>query len=183
MTGARQTTIPVTLLYGSIASLCIILFLIGIWQGGISTFLGGVAYLMYLIPIAFAIAGGVAAKKRGKGFIGFRATLRVCFGIIVLTLAVQMLFIWILVHSIDPQFGRDLIPAAQAKTEATYRHFGMSEDEISANKEAVKGTDPFSFGSMSGGLAKLYIVAFPVAALMAALIKRKAPGGVAINTQ
>jgi Protein of unknown function (DUF4199) len=182
MTGTMQKKVPVILLYGGIASLCIVLYTIGTWRGGISTFLGGVAYFMYLIPVGFAIAGGLVAKKRGQGFIGFRATLQVCFGIIVLTLAVQMLFTWILVHVIDPQFGRDLIPAAQAKVEATYRRFGMSEDEIGRNAEAVKGIDPFGIGSMFSGLSKLYIVGFLIAALMAAFIKHK-PEGVVVNTQ
>jgi len=175
MTGTNQKKIPVILLYGGIASLCIILYTIGTWKGGISTFIGGAAYGMYLIPVGFAIAGGLVAKKRGRGFIGFRATLQVCFGIIVLALAVQMLFTWILVHFIDPRFGRDLVPAVMAKMEATYRHFGMPEDEIARNVEAAKGTDPFGFSSMAIGLARNYIVGFLIAALMAALIKNQRP--------
>jgi hypothetical protein len=110
------------------------------------------------------------------------ATLQVCFGIIVLVLAVQMLFTWILLHVIDPRFGRELVPAVLQKMEATYRHFGMPEDEIGRNIEASKDTDPFGFSSMCIGLARNYIVGFLIAALMAALIKRK-PLGVAVNTQ
>ena len=183
MTGATQKKISVTLLYGGIASLCIVLYTIGTWKGGISTFIGGAAYGMYLIPVGFAIAGGLVAKKRGRGFIGFRAALQVCFGIIVLALAVQMFFTWILVHVIDPRFGRDLGPAVLAKMEATYRRFGMPEDEIGRNIDAAKGTDPFGFSSMAIGLARNYIVGFLIAALMAALIKHKAPEGVVVNTQ
>jgi hypothetical protein len=182
MTGVVQKKVSPTLLYGGLASLGVVLYIFCTWRGGISTFLGSIAYFMYLIPVGFAIAGGLAAKKRGQGFIGFRALLQVCFGIIVLTLAVQQLFIWMLVHVIDPQFGRELIPASLAKAVATYRRFGMPEDQISSYEEAVKGTDPFSIGSILGGLAKLYIVGFPIAALMAILIRRKAPLGVAVNT-
>jgi Protein of unknown function (DUF4199) len=182
MTATTQKKVSPTLLYGSIASLCIVLYTVGTWRGGIGTFLGGIAYFMYLIPVGFAIAGGLAAKKRGQGFIGFRAALQVCFGIIVLTLAVQLLFTWTLVHVIDPPFGRDLIPAALAKMEATYRRFGMSEEEIKRNADAAKGTDPFDFSSMAIGLARNYIVGFLIAALMAALIKHK-PVSVAVNTQ
>ena len=173
MTGKVQKKIPVILLYGGIASLCIVLYTIGTWKGGISTFIGGAAYGMYLIPVGFAIAGGLVAKKRGRGFIGFRATLQVCFGIIVLVLAVQMGFTWILLHVIDPRFGRDLAPAVLVRMEATYRHFGMPEDEISKNIEASKDTDPFGFSSMAIGLARNYIVGFLIAALMAALIKKQ----------
>ena len=183
MTATAQKKVSVTLLYGGIASLCIVLFTIATWRGGVNTFLGNVAYFMYLIPVGFAIAGGLAAKKRGHGFIGFRAALQVCFGIIVLTLAVQLLFIWILVHLIDPPFGQALIPVALAKMVATYKQLGMPEDQLAKNVEAAKGTDPFSFGSMAMGLARNYIVGFLIAALMAALIKCKAPVGVAVNTQ
>ena len=183
MTGATQKKIPITLLFGGMASICIVLYTIGTWKGGISTFIGGAAYGMYLIPVGFAIAGGLAAKKRGGGFIGFRATLQVCFGIIVLALAVQMFFTWFLLHVIDPRFGRDLVPAVMAKMEATYRHFGMPEDEISKNIDAAKGTDPFGFSSMAIGLARNYIVGFLIAALMAALIKHSPPEQVAVNTQ
>ena len=78
MTGAVQKKIPVILLYGGIASVCIVLYTVGTWRGGISTFIGGTAYGMYLIPVGFAIAGGLAARKRRRGFIGFRAALQVC---------------------------------------------------------------------------------------------------------
>jgi hypothetical protein len=183
MTDTVQKKIPVTLLYGGIASLCIVLFTIGTWKGGIDTFLGGVAYFMYLIPIGFAITGGLVAKKRGQGVIDFRAALKVCFGIIVLTLAVQVFFTWILVHVIDPRFGKELIPAALAKTLATYRHFGMSEDELSRNADALKGSDPFGIRGMAEGLAKLYIVGFLLAALMAAFIKNQQPERVAVKIQ
>jgi hypothetical protein len=183
MTGAMQKKTPITLLYGGFASLCIVLYTIATWRGGISTFIGAAAYGMYLIPVGFAIAGGLVAKKRGRGIIGFRATLQVCFGIIVIVLAVQMVFTWILLHLIDPRFGRDLAPAVLLKMEATYRHFGMPEDEISKNIDASKDTDPFGFSSMAIGLARNYIVGFLIAALMAAIIKRKVPEGVVINTQ
>lgn len=175
MTGRVQQKIPVILLYGGIASLCIVLYTIGTWRGGITTFIGAAAYGMYLIPVAFAIAGGLAAKKSGRGFIGFRAVLKVCFGIIVLALGIQMVFTWLLVHVVDPRFGRELIPAVMAKMEATYRHFGMPEEEISRNVDAVKDTDPFGFSSMAIGLARNYILGFLIAALMAAFIKNQQP--------
>jgi hypothetical protein len=187
MKATTQKKVSPTLLYGGIASLCIVLYTIATWKGGISTFIGAAAYGMYPIPLCFAIAGGLAAKKNGQGFIGFRAALQVCFGIIVLVLAVQMFFTWILLHVIDPRFGRELVPAVLLKMEATYRHFGMPEDEISRNIEASKDTDPFGFSSMCIGLARNYIVGFLIAALIAALIKnqqpKRKPEGVAINTQ
>jgi hypothetical protein len=183
MTDRVQQKIPVILLYGGIASICIVLFTIWAWKGGIDHFLGNVAYLMYLIPVGFAVAGGLIAKKRRQGGIDFRAALKVCFGIIVLTLAVQAFFTWILVHVIDPRFGRELIPAALAKTLATYRHLGMSEDELSRNADALKGSDPFGVRAMAEGQAKLYIVGFLIAALIAALIKNQQPEQAAVKIQ
>jgi hypothetical protein len=165
--------IPVTLLYGAVAALGMILVTIATYTGGIQTFIGSTAYLMYLVPVVLAIVAALAERK-GKGeALSFRAALKVCFGVIVLALAVQTLFTWILVHFIDPRFGQALPSAVLAKTEATFRRFGVPEDEISKTIAEEKGKDPFSFGGMLTGLARNYIVGFLIAVLLAALIGQR----------
>jgi hypothetical protein len=167
--------IPVTIGFGGISSLCILLFTIGTWRGGTEVFIGNIAYAMYLIPVVFAIVAALVEKRRRQGVLGFRPALTICFGIIVLSLAVQRVFTWILVHLIDPAFGRTLGPAVLANTEAAYRRFGMPEDEISTNIAAAKNSDPFGFGSMALGLAYTYVLFFLIAVLLAAIIRRNSP--------
>jgi hypothetical protein len=156
-----------------------ILFTIGTYLGGTQAFIGSVVYWMYLSPVLFAVIAVLVQKRRQQGSIDFRAALKVCFGVIVLSLALQMLFTWILVHFIDPGFGRTLPPAVLIKTENTYRRFGMPEDEISRNITALQGTDPFSFGSMVLGLARDYIIGFLIALLLAAILGHKKPASAA----
>jgi hypothetical protein len=172
----QRKKMPVIVLYGGLASLCLILFTVVTWRGGTSVFLGNTAYLMYLIPVVFAIVAALVERHR-QGFLEFRPALTICFGIIVLSLAIQRVFAWTLVHFIDPAFGRTLGPAVLANMEAAYRRFGMPEDQIRANIEAAKNTDPFAFGNMATGLAYTYVLFFLIALLLAAIIRRKKAGG------
>lgn len=167
--------IPVTMLFGGIASLAMILFTIGTYLGGVSVFLR-IGFFRYLIPVVFAIAAALVQKRR-QGYLDFRQGLRICFGIIVVAFAVQGIFTWILCHFIDPAFDRALRPIALADAEAWYRRLGMPEDQIRANLDAAKDSDPFDFGSIAFGLAKTYVPFFLIAVLMAALLRRKKPGG------
>ncbi|HLZ89533.1 MAG TPA: DUF4199 domain-containing protein [Puia sp.] len=174
---AATKKIPVPVLYGAIAALGMILVTLATYYGGVDMFIGNVAYLMYLFPIALAVVGALVQKKVNGGILGFQDALKACFGVIVLALAVQTLFTWILVRFIDPRFGQALPAAVLAKTEATFRRFGVPEDEISKTLAEEKGKDPFSLGRMLTGLARNYIVGFPVAVLLAAIIGQRLVAG------
>ncbi len=171
----NKRTIPVVLLYGGIAALAMILFTIGTYRGGVQTFISNIVYLMYLIPVGFGIAAALVEKSRRQGFIDFRAALKACFGVMVLSLAIQAIFTWILVHVIDPGFDAALRPAVLAQTEAAYRRFGMPEDEIGKNIAALKDTDPFAPSGTAIGLARNYIVGFLIAVLVSAVVRHKKP--------
>lgn len=171
MTATKK--ISTTILYGSIASLAMILFTIATWRGGTQVFMS-VGFYRYPIPVVFAIAAALIERHR-LGWLEFRPALKICFGIIVMAFAVQGLFTWILVHLIDPAFGRALRPVALADAEAWYRRLKMQEDDIRTNIDAIKDTDPFGFGSILFGLAKTYVLFFLVAVLLAAVIRRKQP--------
>lgn len=171
----QRKPISLTLLYGGIAALGMIAFTFCTYKGGTDTFLGPVVWAMYLIPLICGIIAGLTERKRQGGYLDFRGALKIIFGIFVLALAAQVLFTWLLVHVIDPGFGRALGPAVLAKMETAYRRFNYSEDEIRKNIDAAKGTDAFSFGSILIGLARDYVVGFLVCLIMAAIVKRKRP--------
>lgn len=172
----QRKKISATILFGGIASLVMILFTIGTWRAGTAAFIGPIAYAMYAIPLVFAIVAAWVAKRRRR-YLDFRSALKICFGVIVLSLAIQRVFTGILVHWLDPAFGRSLGPAVLANTEAAYRRFGMPEDQIRANLDAAKGSDPFGFGNMAWGLAISYVPMFLIALVLAVVIKSKKPGG------
>jgi small-conductance mechanosensitive channel len=176
MTEKKKVSIP--LLYGAIAGGVMILFTLGTWWGGPETFVGPAGYWKYALLAVIAALAGLAAKRQNGGFLGFRPALRACFGTMVIGMAVQTLFAWLLL-TIDTGFKQRLMPVVIAQTEATYRHLKFPEEDIAKMVAEVKAGDPFSFGSMLVGLARIYIVLFLVALLMAAIIgqKKSAPGG------
>jgi hypothetical protein len=171
----QRKPISLTLLYGGIAALGMIVFTFCTYKAGTDTFLGPVVWAMYLLPLTCGVIAGLTERKRQGGYLDFRGALKIIFGIFVLALAVQVLFTWLLVHVIDPHFGEALGPAVLAKMEAAYRRFNYSDDEIRRNIEAAKGTDAFSFGSILLGLARDYVLGFLICLVLAAIIKRKKP--------
>ncbi|GGA85931.1 DUF4199 family protein [Puia dinghuensis] len=170
---AAAKKIPVTLLYGSLAALGMIGVTVITYLNGTQAFIGGAAYLMYVFPVVLAIVAALAQKRRKGGILGFRDALKACFGVIVLSLAVQTVFTLILVKWIDPRFGRALPDAVLTKMESTYRRFHVPEDEIASSLAEQKKSDPFSVGPMLWGLALKYIIGFPVAVLFAAIIGQR----------
>ncbi|HEV9037421.1 MAG TPA: DUF4199 domain-containing protein [Puia sp.] len=168
---------PVPLIFGGLASLGMILFTFCTYKAGTRAFLSSSVFLMYLIPIGCGIIAAIIVRIRNGGFLEFRAALRIIFGIMVVSMALQTVFTWLLVHVIDPGFGRELGPVVIAKMEAAWRRFKMPEDDIARNIAAAKGEDNFRFGNMFLGLARDYVIGFLISLLLAALVKRKNPAG------
>src|SRR5271163_465336 len=138
--------IPILLTYGAIASLCLILLTLIMYRMGPQAFVGGIAYLGYAIVVVAAVVAGLVEKRgvHGAGLpFSFRAALRVIFGVIVLGLAVQTVFNWVLLNIIDTPFKHALIPIVMAKTEATYRWSGTPEDQLTTTMAAERASDPF----------------------------------------
>jgi hypothetical protein len=168
----QKRKIPILLTYGAIASLCLILLTLIMYRMGPQAFVGGIAYLGYAIVVVAAAVAGLMEKRRYRGAglpFTFRAALRVIFGVIVLGLAVQTLFTWVLLNVIDPHFRHTLIPVVLAKTEATYRRFGMPEDQLAATMADERASDPFAPGRMLLGLARVYVLGFLIALVLAAI--------------
>lgn len=174
-TSTRQKPVPVLLLYGGIAAAAMVLLVFMTYKGGIESFLNKSVWLINLIPLTFGVIAALTERKRQGNYLEFRSALRIIFGILVIALAVQGLFIWLLTHVFDTHFGQALIPAWLKDTETTYRRFGMPEDEIAKNIAAEKGTDPFDIPNTMLGLARDYIVGFLISLILAAITKRKKP--------
>lgn len=170
-----KKTFSVRLLFAGIATLVMIGITFTAYKGGTDTFLNQAFFLINLIPLVCGVIAALIQKKRDGGYLDFRQALKIIFGTLVIALALQVLFIWLLLHVIDPHFGQTLGPASLVKQEATYRRFGVSEDEISKTIAEQKGSDPFSFKSLVLGTAIFYVMGFVVSAGLAAIVKRKKP--------
>jgi hypothetical protein len=171
----QRKPIPLTVLYGGIATLGMIVVTLGTYKAGPATFLRLTVDFMYLIPLVCGVVAAFVERKRQGGYLEFRSALRIIFGILVLAVALQGIFTWLLVNVIDPHFGETLRPAWLSNTEAAYRRFGMPEDELKRNIDSLKGTNPFSFASVMLGLARVYIIGFLISLILAAIVKRKKP--------
>lgn len=168
----RRISIP--LLYGLIAAGAEIVFILITYWAGPKAFVGGVAFLGYVIAIVVAAAAALAQKKANGGVIGFREAVQASFIVFVLGLVMRVLFPWLLVNYIDPHFRERLIPEIAAQAEKSYRTFGVPEDRIQEQVDNLK-REPFPLWSMLTGLAWSYIVFFFISLLIAAIVRRK-PG-------
>jgi len=171
----QRKPIPLTALYGGIATLAMIVVTLGTYKAGPVSFLKLTVELMYLIPLACGAIAALVRRSQQGGYLEFRNALRIIFGILVLAVALQGVFTWLLVNVIDPHFGQALRPVWLANTESAYRRFGMPDDEIRKNIDSLKNTNPFSFGSVMLGLARVYILGFLISLILAAITKRKKP--------
>jgi hypothetical protein len=167
--------ISVLLLFGGIATLAMLGIIFVAYKGGLDRFLNQAFFLINLIPLVCGVIAAFIQRKRQGGYLEFREALKIVFGILVMALALEALFIWLLLHVFDPHFGQTLGPASLVKAEATYRRFGVPEDEIRRTIAGQKGTDPFSAKSLILGTAIYYVLGFVVSAVLAAIINRKKP--------
>ena len=171
----QEKPISVWLLFAGIAALAALLIIYSAYRGGPNAFLNQVFFLINLIPLVCGVVAAFIQRKRQGGYLEFREALKIIFGTVVIALALQGLFIWLLLHVFDPHFGQTLGPLSLVKAEATYRRFGVPEDEIRKSIAEQTGTDPFDLKSLFLGTAIYYVLEFVVSAGLAAIVKRKKP--------
>ncbi|WP_431216069.1 DUF4199 domain-containing protein [Puia sp. P3] len=135
MSGKR---ISIPLQFGLIAAVAEVLFILGTYWAGPKVFIGGIAFLSYLIAIVFAVAAVLVKKRANGGLIGFQEAVKAGFVVLVMALAMRVLFPWLLVNYIDPHFRDRLIPEMVTQAENGYRRFGVSEDKIQEQVESLK---------------------------------------------
>ncbi len=165
--------ISIAFLFGLIAAAAVTLFILSLYYAGPKAFVGSIAFLSYIIVIVLGPAAVLVQKKANDGWLTFHEAVKVCFTVFVLGLAARTLFPWLLVNFIDPHFKQLLLPEILAGAEKSYRSFGVPEDQIRPQLEAIRTQDNFALGSLLTGLAFSYIVFFLIALVIAAIVKRK----------
>lgn len=150
-----------------------ILFTTLLYVSGVQSFIGGVAYLGYVIMIGLAVAAALAQKKAGGGYLEFMEALKVCFTVFVIALIAQTLFTWLLLNVIDTHFKEVLKVEVIKKMQEVYTRFGIPSEKIDQAITDERTRDHYSLREMSMGFAFSCIVHFIIALVIAAIVKKK----------
>ena len=161
--------------YGLIAGLIMIVISLGLYLGGVKTFLSPIAFLSYVVIIVIAVLAGVRQKKLNGGYIEFSDALKVVFTTFAIGFLLQTLFMYILLNYIDVPFREALAQETQAVTETMMKRFGASDAQIDEALKNAAGQNNYSIGKMFLGYAIWCIVFFIISLIIAAIIKRKKP--------
>lgn len=176
--------ISITLLFGLIAAAVMIAIILGTWQAGPEAFLGSTPWLGRCIVILIAAVAATMEKRARGGIINFRSALRVAFGVMVMGIIAESLFVWLITNVIDPHFYQRLVPVLQAKTEKAYRQFGAGDDIIRAALDDIRKNNQFSLGAMIMGTGRNLLLFGIIAILIAVTVKsKKGPAGPAPATR
>jgi hypothetical protein len=165
--------LPITLLFGLSAALCMILVVLGTYLAGPETFLSWISWLGTAMAIILASAAAVIEKRSKNGVLDFRTALKTVYGVLALAVVAQNFFTWLLLNVIDPHFRQLLIPVDLAKTESAYRRFGASEDQLRQVLDGIRNQNQFSLGRMISGMGFLLVLYFLVALIIAASVRTK----------
>ena len=161
--------------YGLIAGLVMIVISLGLYLGGVKTFLSPVAFLSYVVIIVIAILAGLRQKKVNGGYIEFTDALKVVFTTFAIGFLLQTLFMYILLNYIDVPFREALAQETLVATETMMKKFGASDSQIEEALKNSAGQNNYSIGKMFLGYAIWCIVFFIVSLIIAAIIKKKRP--------
>ena len=75
-----------TIQYGLISAAAAVLVFVVLYILGAEYFMSPVAWISsYLLPIVFAVLGAIQVKKKNNGFLNFNESLKITFGVLVLT--------------------------------------------------------------------------------------------------
>jgi len=164
---------PIGLIFGLTGGACIILFMTGLYKGGVDVYLGRLAWLGYAIMIGFGVAATLVKRKANGGELLLMQALKTAFTVFVIELLLQTLFIWLLLNYLDTHFRDVLIVELDKRTEEAYRYVGYDQQKINEMMQQIRGSDHFPLGGMLTSLTTVYIVFFLFSLLIAAVVKKK----------
>lgn len=163
------------LVFGSIASVCMMLVVVGTWRAGPSAFVGWPVWLGRSIVMLLAAIAAILEKRRRNG-LSFRPALKITYGVMVMAIIAQSIFVWLIPNLIDPGFYQRLVPVLLANTESTYRHMGATDDQLRPMLDDIRNNNQFSLGRVISGTGYQLVLFFIIAVLIAATVKsRKGP--------
>jgi len=161
--------------YGLFSAIGSILVFVIIYLGGVAWFNGPLAWLSYAVPVVFCVLACITAKKSNDGFLEFKESLKICFGILVLTAFASSLVSFVLFNYIDVAFADSLKQFTIEKTQEMMEKFKVPAEEVDKAIKTIVDKNIFAFGEIAKSFAIGCIFNFIVAAIIAAIMKKKRP--------
>ncbi len=161
--------------YGLIGGLILVVYLLLLYLGGVSYFLGALGWLGAVFIIGLAVMAGIKQKQINGGYLNFSEALKVVFTVFVVAFLIQTVFNFILLNYIDTSFRDALTLATLEKTEAFMKRMGLSESQIEEAMKNASNTNNYSVRNVSLGFGFMCIICFLVSLIIAAIIKKKRP--------
>jgi len=140
---------------------------------GLTAYMGKWGFIGYIVLFGLASAAALTEKKAMGDYIEFREALKVCYTVLVIALAMQTLFTWILMNYIDIPFRQ---AADQKELELrieSMREMHTPQGDIDKIVAKNKGVNQHTLPKLLQSLVISYIGFFLVAALIAAIVKKK----------
>jgi hypothetical protein len=165
-----------TLQFGLISALASIVIFVVIYVMGAKYFMSPMVWVSsYVLPIVFAVWGGIAAKRKSEGFLAYREALKVTFGVLVITGFLSTVFSYFIFNVLDVAFAESVKQLSIEKTMEFMQNFKVPETEIDKAIDEMIKQDMFSAGSLLKSYAYACILYFIEALIIAAIIKKKKP--------
>lgn len=161
--------------YGLFSAIASVLIFVIIYLGGVAWFNGPIAWLSTVAPIVFCILACINVKKGNEGYIEFKEALKICFGILVMTAFTTSLFSFVLFNYIDVAFADSLKQFTIEKTQEMMEKFKVPAEETDKAIKSIVDKNIFAFSEIAKSFALGCIFYFIVAAIIAAIIKKKRP--------
>jgi hypothetical protein len=165
----------VSLLYGLLYGGVSVVFTVILYLGGVKWFLNPVAYLGYVIPIAFAVLAASHQKKLQGGYIEFSEALKTIFQVLVTGSLISVVFDWVLFNYIDVPFRQALMQESAVKIEKMLEKLKMPQDQIDKAVDDMLNSNNYTIGKLLLGFAFRCIGLFILALIVAAIMKKKRP--------
>ena len=168
----NKETIQYGLLSGGIA----ILIFIVLYILGAEYFLSPFAWISsYLLPVLFAVLGGIAIKRKNNGYLNFNEALKVSFGVLVITGLLSTLFSFLIFNYLDVAFADRMKQLTVEKAQEAMIRFKVPENEMEKALDKISEQDIYSIGSLTKSFAYVCILYFIEALIISAIIKKKKP--------
>ncbi len=165
-----------TLQYGLFSAAAAVLIFVILYILGAEYFMSPVAWISsYLIPILFAVLGGLHVKKNNNGYLNFNEALKITFGVFVITGLLSTIVSFFIFNYLDVAFAERMKQLTIEKAQEAMARFKVPESEMEKAMDKMAEHDLFSFGSLLKSFAYACILYFIEALIVSAIIKKKKP--------
>jgi hypothetical protein len=161
--------------YGMISAVVSLLFLVVLYVSGVKAFTSPVAYLGFVLPIAFAVVACIQERKNNGGYLDFRKALKIAFGVLVITSFVSSITQFVLFNYIDTAFRESMLQESMDMAQRMMERFNVPQSEIDKQLKAMTETNQFSFGKTMTSFAFICIIWFVISLIIAAVVKKNPP--------